>query len=135
MFGVLTPAEVDVVQAVLRGWSLARIAALRARSPRTIANQIRSAYRKLGVQSRLELAVRCSHESQGVGDRGPCVDWSILDERERQVLSLRSRACALKCIAFELGLSTASVSRALASGMRKLGLASCMDLCTREAAH
>src|SRR5438874_2052108 len=99
----LTPAETDVIQALLRGWSLSRIAELRARSPRTIANRIHSAYRKLGVQSRLELAVRfaCSGQS---------IDWTLLDEREQRVIALRARALAIKCIAFELGLSTASVS-------------------------
>lgn len=121
----LTKTEIDIVQAVLRGWSLARIAALRARSPRTVANQIRSAYRKLGVASRLELAVRFTNKPR-------VIDWSCLDARERRVIELRSRACAIKCIAFELGLSTASVSRALASAMQKLGVTSCMDLCGGE---
>jgi len=54
----LTPAENDVVQGLLSGRSNAEIAARRRRSPRTVANQIASIYRKLGVASRFDLAAR-----------------------------------------------------------------------------
>lgn len=54
----LTPAEHDVVQGLLSGRSNAEIAARRQRSPRTVANQIASIYRKLGVGSRFDLAAR-----------------------------------------------------------------------------
>lgn len=54
----LTPAERDIARDVLAGCSTAEIARRRERSPRTIANQLASIYRKLGVSSRAELAVR-----------------------------------------------------------------------------
>jgi DNA-binding CsgD family transcriptional regulator len=54
----LTPAERHVALALLDGRSNAEIAALRGSSPRTIANQVASLYRKLGVGSRAELAAR-----------------------------------------------------------------------------
>jgi DNA-binding CsgD family transcriptional regulator len=53
--GALSPAESHVMQHLLEGRTNAEIAALRATSPRTVANQIASLFRKLGVSSRLEL--------------------------------------------------------------------------------
>lgn len=52
----LTAAENEVASDVLRGLSNAEIAQRRRRSPRTIANQLASIYRKLGLSSRSELA-------------------------------------------------------------------------------
>ncbi len=54
----LTPAERDVASALLRGLSNDAIAVHRGSAPRTVANQIASLYRKLGVRSRAELAAR-----------------------------------------------------------------------------
>lgn len=54
----LTPAERAVAEAMIDGKSNAEIAKLRGRSVRTIANQIASIFRKLGVGSRAELASR-----------------------------------------------------------------------------
>lgn len=51
----LTPAERDVVTAVLAGRSNPQIAAARGTAPRTVANQIAGVFRKLGVSSRREL--------------------------------------------------------------------------------
>ncbi|MCK6552168.1 LuxR C-terminal-related transcriptional regulator [Myxococcota bacterium] len=51
----LTPAERAIVEALLAAKATAEIAAERGRSERTIANQIASIYRKLGVGSRAEL--------------------------------------------------------------------------------
>jgi DNA-binding CsgD family transcriptional regulator len=48
--------------------------------------------------------------------------------RERQVLACRSRGLSLKLIAYDLGVSLPTVSRALQSGMSKLGLRSEADL-------
>lgn len=53
----------------------------------------------------------------------------LLTDRERRVLGLRARAYGVKRIAYDLGLSLASVSRALTSGMKKLGLSTTSDLC------
>lgn len=54
----LTPAEQAVVSEVLSGRSNAEIAAHRNSSPQTIANQLAAVFRKVGVVSRAELAVR-----------------------------------------------------------------------------
>lgn len=54
----LTPAEREVVAAVLRGVSNAALARARRVSVRTIANQLASVFSKLGVRSRSELAAR-----------------------------------------------------------------------------
>jgi DNA-binding CsgD family transcriptional regulator len=48
----------------------------------------------------------------------------LLTERERSVLGLRARLHGVKLIAYELGVSQASVSRAMQSGMKKLGVGS-----------
>ncbi len=54
----LTPAERAVVLDVIAGRSNTAIAARRGASPRTVANQLASAYKKLGVGSRRELRAR-----------------------------------------------------------------------------
>jgi len=54
-FAVLAPAERAVVECVLAGLSQRQVANVRRSTPRTIANQLASAYRKLGVGSRVEL--------------------------------------------------------------------------------
>lgn len=54
----LTDAERVVLRELLAGKSNAEIADARGTSPRTVANQISSLYRKLGVASRAELAAR-----------------------------------------------------------------------------
>jgi DNA-binding CsgD family transcriptional regulator len=54
----LTPAEDEVAQLAVGGCSNREIAARRGASVRTVANQLRSIYQKLGVASRYELAVR-----------------------------------------------------------------------------
>lgn len=54
----LTAAEGDVVRGVLRDESNAEIAARRGSSVRTVANQLASIFRKLGVFSRAELVHR-----------------------------------------------------------------------------
>ena len=54
----LTRAERSVLDGLLRGVSLARIARGRRRSAATVKNQAASIYRKLGVHSRSELVAR-----------------------------------------------------------------------------
>lgn len=54
----LTAAEADVVQGVLRAESNAEIASRRGSSVRTVANQLASIFRTLGVFSRVELVHR-----------------------------------------------------------------------------
>lgn len=55
-----TDAERAVLSAVLEGKTNAQIAAERRTSARTVANQVAGLFRKLGVRSRAELAVRCA---------------------------------------------------------------------------
>jgi len=52
----LTAAEEAVALAILTGRSNSDIARSRGTSPRTVANQVASLFRKLGVRSRTELA-------------------------------------------------------------------------------
>ena len=54
----LTEAERDVVLAALEARSNAEIAATRGTAKHTVANQLASAFRKLGCTSRLEAATR-----------------------------------------------------------------------------
>ncbi len=54
----LTDAERDVLSGILNGESNAEIARRRRSRPRTVANQVASIFRKLGVSSRLELIAR-----------------------------------------------------------------------------
>jgi DNA-binding CsgD family transcriptional regulator len=56
--GVLTDAERKVVALLLEGYANAEIATRRRASVHTIANQVASIFRKLGVGSRHELAAR-----------------------------------------------------------------------------
>jgi DNA-binding CsgD family transcriptional regulator len=58
--GVLTAAEREVAALAARGQDNASIAKARRCSPRTVANLLQSAYRKLGVRSRSELARRAA---------------------------------------------------------------------------
>ncbi len=52
----LTPSEREVAAAAVAGKSNQEIAAARGASTRTVANQLASIYRKLGINSRAELA-------------------------------------------------------------------------------
>jgi DNA-binding CsgD family transcriptional regulator len=61
----LTDAEREVVLSVLEGKSNGTIADERGRSIRTVANQIGSVFRKLGVTSRAELVARCARRPKG----------------------------------------------------------------------
>ena len=56
-----------MVRLLLDGKSNKAIAAARATSERTVANQLASIYRKLGVNSRSELASRLSGNASAEG--------------------------------------------------------------------
>lgn len=58
--GLLSQSESEVAELARLGLSNAAIAARRGVSPRTVANQLSSLFRKLGVQSRLELVLALS---------------------------------------------------------------------------
>ena len=57
---VLTAAEHEVTAMVVDGASNAEVAARRGTSLRTVANQLASTYRKLGIASRQELVTALS---------------------------------------------------------------------------
>lgn len=56
----LSPVESEVVALLLKGYSNREIARLRGTSVRTVANQVASVFRKLGVRSRLELVAHAA---------------------------------------------------------------------------
>ena len=56
----LSPRELDVVRLVAKGQTNRQIAVLMHRSPATVATQLQSAMRKLGVSSRTALAMRAA---------------------------------------------------------------------------
>ena len=59
----LSRAEAAVAIAVARGLAVAEVARERRTAVRTVANQLRSVYAKLGVRSRFELArMLCASE-------------------------------------------------------------------------
>jgi DNA-binding CsgD family transcriptional regulator len=57
----LTAAENEVLACAAAGLSNAEIARRRGKSLRTIANQLASAYRKLGVSGRQEVLAQLNH--------------------------------------------------------------------------
>jgi DNA-binding NarL/FixJ family response regulator len=59
----LTAAEREVVRGLLRGQSNAEIASARNCAVRTVANQVRSIFRKLGVTSRAEVVQYCKSDT------------------------------------------------------------------------
>jgi DNA-binding CsgD family transcriptional regulator len=65
--GELTDAERAVVRGVIEGRSNRQIAAARATSPRTVANQLQSAFRKLRVSGRAELLHLCARRVSSGG--------------------------------------------------------------------
>ncbi|MFW6051367.1 MAG: response regulator transcription factor [Myxococcota bacterium] len=70
----LTAAEREVARALLQGASLADIARTRGTSPRTVANQVQSIYRKLHVRSRTELGATLRGRAASPPRRGA---WTV----------------------------------------------------------
>jgi DNA-binding CsgD family transcriptional regulator len=68
---LLSAAEREVALALLAGRSNAQIASARKTSVRTVANQVMSTYRKLGVRSRKELIVALSSRGSTRGPETP----------------------------------------------------------------
>ena len=54
----LTPAQIEVARAIIRGDSNAAIARARGTSVHTVANQVASILRRLGVESRAQIATK-----------------------------------------------------------------------------
>ncbi len=74
----LTPAEAVVLDGVRGGLSNAEIARSRGVSVRTVANQMASLFRKLGAQSRLDLALLAARTERG------CPSFRTRDRRVRR---------------------------------------------------
>jgi DNA-binding NarL/FixJ family response regulator len=123
--GKLSPAEREVARDAVDGRSNAEIAQRRGRTVRTIANQLASIYRKLGVGSRAELAVLVERFESG---NPHAVDPVGLSERERAIGQLAARGKSNKLIAYELGLAESTVGTHLSAVMRKLGCGSRVEL-------
>ncbi len=126
----LTATELKVARAAMAGASNAEIARQRGCSARTVANQLASAYRKLGVTSRLELvvvltAVTSEAAANDAAQPDPPNEHAVsvpISVIEWEVLERRATGDRLKTIAYDCGLSISSVSRLTKSGMRKLGV-------------
>jgi len=73
----LTQAECAVVKGLLLGRSNAEIAASRAVAPSTVKNQVAAIFQKLGVHSRLELAIALGC-SLAAPNAEACADGSTL---------------------------------------------------------
>jgi DNA-binding CsgD family transcriptional regulator len=74
----LTLAEEAVTRLLVEGHSHARIAELRAASPRTVANQLASAFRKLGISGRAELLanlIQAFAEGDSASSHASTVAW------------------------------------------------------------
>jgi DNA-binding NarL/FixJ family response regulator len=122
----LSAAERAVVAAALRGCSHAEIARERGSSPRTIANQLACAFRKLEVRSRAELAAKLVARDPSL--RSVLPDSVGLSERERQAATLAALGHGNKHIAYELGIALSTVSKYLERAAAKLGAASRVSL-------
>jgi DNA-binding NarL/FixJ family response regulator len=68
--GTLTPAQLDVARAIVRGASNAEIARMRGTSVRTVANQVASILVRLGATSRAQIAVKLALVDLGGGKTG-----------------------------------------------------------------
>ncbi len=112
----LTRAERAVVGRVIAGDSNVEIARRRGTSPRTVANQLATIFRKLGTRSRWELIAH---------GRGPSsADLRALTKRERQVVGFVVLGRSNKLIGYDLGLSPGTIAVVLSRAMSKLGVRS-----------
>ncbi len=63
-FAALTRSELEVAEGILAGLPLRELARTRDVSPRTVAHQVATVYKKLGVSSRYELVALVSQPQQ-----------------------------------------------------------------------
>jgi DNA-binding NarL/FixJ family response regulator len=148
----LSTAERAVAAAALRGCSHAEIARERGSSPRTVANQLAGAFRKLEVRSRAELAAKLVTRNRTLRralPTGPSSDaddgrsfavasgnqmsdssarLASLSERERQAATLAALGHGNKHIAHDLGIAPSTVSKYLERAATKLGAGSRVSL-------
>lgn len=67
-FASLSISEIDVIEGVMMGLSQREVARRQKVSPRTVANQLASAYRKLHVKGLVELAALCTNQTTKAGN-------------------------------------------------------------------
>jgi DNA-binding CsgD family transcriptional regulator len=86
------------------------------------------------VSGRWSLVDQFDHDGRRfvVAKRNPITSrgWSVLSEREAQILACLAEGQAPKLIAYQLGLSMATVSADLSRIMRKLSVGSRLELIT-----
>jgi DNA-binding CsgD family transcriptional regulator len=117
----MTRSELHVAQLAASGLSNSAIAVLRQTSVRTVANQMGRVLRQLGIGSRLALATRA--DVAPTGD-ATVANWSLLTERQREVLARIASGTPQKVVAIDLGVSASTVSGALREARARLGFAS-----------
>jgi len=114
----LTPAEREVVDLAVLGYSNRQLALRRCVSESTVVNQLSSAYRKLGVTSRRELCALALRSSSRPKQRTrPDVS---LTRREQLALDRAEAGLSNKLIADSLGVAISTVSTMLTRARRKL---------------
>ncbi|MEZ4430540.1 MAG: helix-turn-helix transcriptional regulator [Nannocystaceae bacterium] len=76
----LSDAELEVINLALVGLSDEQIAERRGTRRRTVANQLRSAYKKLGVNSRFELAAGLAGRDAPVAGASSAAPQAVADD-------------------------------------------------------
>jgi DNA-binding CsgD family transcriptional regulator len=114
----LTVCERAAVELVLGGCSNSDAARARGISLNTLAGQLGSAYRKLGVGGRRELRATAIASLHSDLRRGELT--RELSSRERQILTLSEQGHANKVVASILGIAISTVSTLLTRARRKL---------------
>jgi DNA-binding CsgD family transcriptional regulator len=120
---LLTPAEQAVLERLLAGESNVAIARRRGTSARTVANQVASIFKKIGVGSRRQLLPWTRLDSVA-GERGGAEHRAEkaagLTRRERQVLERVLAGESNKAVAHALGTSPGTVGALLSRALRKM---------------
>lgn len=109
---------------IFAGESNDDIARRRGTSPRTVANQIASIFRKHGVGSRAELVAR----RQPAGAVHAGAPHALLTAREREIVVRAVMGHSNKLIAHEVGLAASTVAGHMAKAATKLGARSRVEL-------
>jgi DNA-binding NarL/FixJ family response regulator len=143
-----TSAERDVLTLVMEGLSNEEIAARRACSPRTVANQLAAMLRKAGVYNRTELVAACTRNRSAPSGTAPvwgefvagrwrvaeleranrlvrCVaeeSDAALSREEQQIVEEAAQGTPNKLLAADSGLGQAAATKRLARALRKLGV-------------
>jgi DNA-binding NarL/FixJ family response regulator len=125
----LTAQELQVAHIIARGASNREAAAALFVSPKTIDSHLSSAYRKLGIRSRTELARHVlSADAPAAGGA-----VGVLTAQEHEVARVVASGAGNRAAAASLALSEKTVESHLSSVYRKLGIRSRTELGRRLA--